>query len=192
MELLAEASIKSSESKEHLVGLPSATKLRPTPVTVSGISAIATVWLLATFLTIAALVISAGWPNWMKNHDPDQLGNLVTTVDIGLFYVCYELNEDPDVYCNNDLATTFDNACCSPYLDFVTPSNLSIGKVRLNDADLDDIAYLFSASIIFAVATVMLIISLVLGVIAYLKPRVYKGRCSLFAIAFVFQVATST
>lgn len=191
MELLAETSVKTSESKEHLVGLPSSNQLRPTPVTVSGVSVVSVVWLVSTFLIIAALVVSGATVKWMRNDDPDQLGNLVTTVDIGLFYVCYELPIDPDVYCDNDLATTDGDACCSPYLDFVVPSNLSIGKVRLNDADADDIAYLFSASIIYAVAVVVLIVSLVFGVIAFCKPRVYKSRCSVFAVAFVFQVIAS-
>ena len=194
--ILTESSLRSSESKQHLAPR-SLHKIRPTPVTVTGVSIVSTGWLVATFLVIAGIVIAAGWPNWMKNHNPDQLGNLISKVDIGLYYFCYELQIDPDVYCNGDFSTVFDDFCCTTYEAFDPPFNLSIGKVRLNKAEVNDISFLLSASVIYAFAFLMLFISLVVGVIAYCKPRFTvtfrssKEKISVFAIAFVFQAIAS-
>ena len=183
-------SLKESESREQLVGgRASTTKLLPTPVTVSGVSFVSTTWLLVTFAVVVALVVAAGAPYWMKNEDPDQLGNLVNSVYLGLYYFCYELPLDPDVYCKDDLSTILDDSCCTTYSDFTNPVNLTIGSTRLEETSLDDLSYLFSASLVYAFAVVMLIVSLVFGVMAYCKPRI--RNFSVFAIAFIFQISAS-
>lgn len=161
---------RASDDQQHLVGLPSNSKLLPTPVTVTGISFVSTVWLVATFLIISALVIAAGFPQWLHNRE-QQFGSPVTRTDIGLYYLCYNLTGDPP---------TRD---CAPYLQFSPPVNRSTG---LNEADLQDIAFLFSASIVYAFGVGVQIISLVIGVVAYCKPRIKTH--SVFALAFVFQV----
>ena len=163
-------SLRGSESQQHLVGLPSSSKLLPTPVTVTGISFVSTVWLIATFLIISALVIAAGFPQWLQNRDT-QVSTSVTRVDIGLFYLCYNLTGDPP---------TRD---CAPYLQFSPPVNRSTG---LSEANLEDIAFLFSASIVYAFGVGVQIMSLVIGVVAYCKPRI--KTYSVFVLAFIFQV----
>lgn len=165
-------SLRGSDSQQNLVGRqPSAARLLPTPVTVSGVSVVSTVWLLATFIIVSALVVAGGFPFWIHNHDPQQLGNQLSRADVGIYYFCYNLSTDQSF------------RECIPYLQFTPPSNLTHG---LEEAELEDIAFLFSSSIVFAFGLGMLVISLVVGVVAYCKPRIKKH--SMFVVAFVFQV----
>ena len=163
-------SLRGSESQQHLVGHPSNTKLLPTPVTVTGISIVSTTWLVFTFLFISALVIAAGFPQWLQNRNLEQPSS-VSRADIGLYYICYNLTGDPPF------------RDCTPYLQFSPPVNRS---TNLIEAGLQDIAFLFSASIVYAFGVGMLIVSLVVGVVAYCKPRI--KTYSVFALAFIFQV----
>jgi hypothetical protein len=49
-----------------------------------------------------------------------------------------------------------------------------------------DFVWLFIASIIYAAGVILLLVSLVVGAIAFFKPRV--RNCSLFLTAFIFQI----
>lgn len=163
-------SLPTSESQQQLVGRPSKSKLLPTPVTVSGMSAISSVWILLTFIVTAALVVAAGFPQWVHNHDPQQLGNLVSRADVGLYHFCYNQTGRPEF------------RECVPYLQF-TPAADS----QLEGASLRDIAFLFSSSVVYAFGVGMLFISLIIGGVAYCKPRIKK--LSMFLVAFFFQMA---
>ena len=165
---------------------PPTRHMKPTPVTVSGISFVSTLWLVFTILVLCALVIVAAFPHWIYNdvNTPEkrrELDNLVHRVDFGLYHFCYELTASLDKDTNN---ATFDE--CTTYLQYNPQATLDGISTNLRAADLSDIAFLFSASILYAFAFLMLLISLVIGVIAYLKPKV-KGT-SMFAIAFMCQV----
>ena len=162
-----------NEDQRQLVGArpgPSATRLLPTPVTISGVSFISTLWLLATFLVICALVVSGAFPNWMKNHEPRELDNQLGEADIGLYQICYRIGSRSN------------SRICKFFLDF-SPNETTTG---LEDAELNDIAFIFSSSIIYAVAVWVMIVSLVTGVVAYCKPRV-KNQ-SMFLVAFILQM----
>ena len=163
--------------------------MKPTPVTVSGISFVSTLWLIFTILVLCGLVIVAAFPRMVHNdvNTPEkrrELDNLVHRVDFGLFHFCYELRVSLDQDTNN---ASFDE--CTTYLQYSPQSTLDGVSTNLLATDLEDIAYLFSSSILYAFAFLMLLLSLVTGVIAYLKPKV-KGT-SMFAIAFVLQVVGS-
>ena len=168
-------------------GRPTSSRhMKPTPVTVSGVSFVSTLWLIFTIIVLCGLVIVAAFPRWVHNevNTPEkrrELDNLVHQVDFGLYHFCYELTASLDQDTNN---ASFDE--CSTYLQYSPQATLDGISTNLQDADLEDIAFLFSASILYAFAFLMLLLSLVVGVIAYLKPKV-KGT-SMFAVAFVLQV----
>lgn len=164
----------------------SARHMKPTPVTVSGISFVSTLWLIFTVLVLCGLVIVAAFPRWIHNdvNTPEkrrELDNLVHTVDFGLYHFCYELTASLVRGTNN---ASFEE--CTTYLQYTPQATLAGVSTNLQSANLEDIAFLFSASIVYAFAFLMLLLSLVTGVTAYLKPKV-KGT-SMFAVSFVFQV----
>ena len=168
-------------------GRPSSARLmKPTPVTVSGISFVSTLWLICTLLVLCGLVVVAAFPRWIHNdvRTPEkrrELDNLVHEVNFGLYHFCYELAVSLDQSTNN---ATFEE--CTTYLQFNPRASLSDTPTNLLKAELKDIAFLFSASIVYAFAFLMLLLSLVLGIVAYFKPKVLGN--SMFAVAFVFQV----
>lgn len=168
-------------------GRPSSARLmKPTPVTVSGISFVSTLWLIFTLLVLCGLVVVAAFPRWIHNdvRTPEkrrELDNLVHEVNFGLYHFCYELAVSLDLSTNN---ATFEE--CTTYLQFNPRASLGDTPTNLLKAELKDIAFLFSASIVYAFAFLMLLLSLVLGIVAYFKPKVLGN--SMFAVAFVFQV----
>ena len=160
--------------------------MKPTPVTVSGISFVSTLWLIFTTLVLCALVIVAAFPRWIHNevNTPEkrrELDNLVHKVDFGLYHFCYELTVSLDQATNN---ATFQE--CTTYLQYNPRATLDGTSTNLLQAETKDIAFLFSASIVYAFAFLMLLLSLVMGIVAYCKPKVLGT--SMFAVAFVFQV----
>ena len=164
----------------------SARQMKPTPVTVSGISFVSTLWLIFTIIVLCGLVIVAAFPRWIHNdvNTPEkrrELDNLVHRADFGLYHFCYELTVSLDQATNN---ATFEE--CTTYLQYRPQASLEGTSTNLLDAELKDIAFLFSASILYAFGFLMLLVSLVMGVVAYLKPKVLGT--SMFAVAFVFQV----
>ena len=168
-------------------GRPSSARLmKPTPVTVSGFSFVSTLWLCFTILVLCGLVVVAAFPRWI-NNDVDtpekrrELDNLVHQVDFGLYHFCYELTASLEPGTNN---ASFHE--CTTYLQYNPRATLDGISTNLQPADLSDIAFLFSASIVYAFAFLMLLLSLIIGIVAYLKPKVLGT--SMFAVAFVFQV----
>lgn len=160
-----------SNSRVNLVkGSESLHRMKPMPVTVSGVSVASTFWLVSTFLLIAGLIVAAAFPNWASMSSPPPV-LLVKDVRIGLFYFCYT----PEV--NSNLGE------CSPYVypEF-KPSNVT----NLATIDTEDAAYLLASSISYGFGTGLLIISLVLGILAYCKPRIKEN--SVFLVAFVIQL----
>lgn len=170
----------------HAAAASSRRMMKPTPVTVSGVSFVSTFWLIFTTLVLCGLVVSAAFPHWIENdvgsvEKRRELDNLLRRVDIGLYYFCYEITTSLDPTSSN---ATFEE--CTPYLQYEPPATHDGSVTNLEKANLEDIAFLFSASIVYAFAFLMLVISLIVGVIAYCKPRVKNN--SMFAVAFVFQV----
>jgi hypothetical protein len=160
--------------------------MKPTPVTVSGVSFVSTFWLVCTIFVLCGLVIVAAFPRWVHNdvNSPEkrrELDNLVHRVDFGLYHFCYELTASLDQTTNN---ASFEE--CTTYLQYSPQATLDGISTNLAEADLKDIAFLFSASILYAFAFLVLLLSLIMGVVAYLKPKVLGT--SMFAMAFVFQV----
>ena len=163
--------MQTSDSQAQLIGRQSTHKLLPTPVTVSGVSVISTLWLLVTFLCTAGLIIAAGFPNWAVVDSPrNSIG--ISDGKIGLFYFCYTPS-------SSDGSTSEE---CSPYLPPFAPSNAT----RLSGVELGDIAYLFASSVVYGAGTMLLALSLLFGGVAYCKPRI-KGQ-SVFLVGFTVQL----
>lgn len=162
--------MKTSDSQAQLIGRPSSHRLLPTPVTVSGVSVASTFWLLVTFLCTAGLIIAAGFPNWAVVDRPrSSIG--ISDGKIGLYYYCY-----------TPTSSSGAREECSPYLPPFMPHN----ETRLGNVELNDIAYLFASSVVYGAGTVLLALSLLLGAIAYCKPRI-KGQ-SMFLAGFTIQL----
>lgn len=174
-------------------------RMMPMPVTVTGVSCVSTLWLIATFLILAGLVIAGGFPNWFRNRvdsapQSRDLANNLRSVDLGLYYLCYSLMACPDT-------TTCAGECrdvklcgCYTYMSYSPPSTITTtsgGEMITRDTNMrptesiGDFVFLFSGSIVYAFACFLLLISLLVGIIAYCKPRC--GACSLFLFAFVLQ-----
>jgi len=195
-------SIKSSESKEQLVGnmRSKSGRLLPMPVTVSGVSCVSFFWLLFTFLLICGLIIAGGFPNWIvnrverspvRNPQRNEIANALDSVELGLFYLCFNLTACPDDFCSEDCQAS--GYCgCHTYMTFNPASNYTLATGRSTPTSIRplrsivQIQYLFSASIIYAAGILILIISLLFGILAFCKPRV-RG-CSIFVVAFIFQI----
>ena len=191
--------------RRHLIGGPAP------PVKYTGISFVAGFWVSATFFVIAGLVVAGGSPYWLGNRIEgapnsaqsfDLTGNnqysALVRVDLGLYYLCYQLLSDsPSVTCGAD--TACNGTCrdlrycgCVQYLSYDPPSmftasdRLARPSSVFGPNSVTDFVWLFVASIIYAVGVFLLMVSLVVGAIAFFKPRV--RNCSLFLTAFVFQI----
>ena len=185
------------DDEQHLVGkVRKRDRMVPMPVTVSGVSCISTLWLLATFLLVSGLIIAGTFPNWIQNRvnsgaQATNLRNSLSSVNLGLYYMCYNLTG-----CAQDTCDGFckDKKLCGCYTyltydppvtinstkgEVVTPTNLR----PINSAN--DFVFLFSGSIVYGLGCFLLGLSLVIGVIGYCKPRI--GSCSLFLFAFILQ-----
>ncbi len=196
--------MKGSESKEHLVGGPRDLRSRsgrilPMPVTVSGVSCISFFWLTFTFFLLAALIVAGGFPNWISNRverspprNPQrvELSNSLDSADLGLFYLCFNLTACADSTCTVSCGNSGFCGCHTyltyfPSLNFTNDGRTTPTNMR-SVSSLEEIKFLFSASIIYAGGVLLLVISLLIGILAFCKPRV-RG-CSIFIFAFLFQV----
>ena len=196
-------SLKSSESKEQLVGdrqsRPNTKRLLPVPVTVSGVSCVSFFWILCTFLLLCGLVIAGGFPNWIanrvernpvRNPQRNELSNSLDTVDLGLYYLCFNLTACTEGTCSTECATNGFCGChsyltYSPALNFTNGDRTTLTNMR-RASSIEEFQFLFAAGIIFAFGVGTLMLSLIIGIFAFCKPRV-RG-CSMFVIAFVFQI----
>ena len=162
-----------TESTRNLIHSSSSHKLRPRPVTVSGVSVASTTWLVCTFLIIIGLVVAAGFPQWTTINSPTTALQAIN-IETGLYYICYTpgLGQDSSV-----------QPICSLYVypEF-SPSN----RTNLASIDLSDIVYLFTSSICYGVGTCLIMISLIVGIVAYCKPRIKEK--SIYLVAFVLQL----
>lgn len=165
-----------SSSQRNLIHSNSSQKIRPIPVTVSGISLVSTVWLVGTFLITSGLVVAAAFPYWTSNSSPTTSLQAIN-IHTGMFYICYTpgIGKDSSV-----------ESICSLYVypEFV-PSN----KSNLAKIDIEDIAFLFTGSLCYAFGIGLLMLSLIAGIIAYCKPRI-KDK-SIYLVAFVIQLFAS-
>lgn len=163
-------------SRTNLVRNQSLHRIKPTPVTVSGVSFASTIWLVAGFFLIAGLVIAAAFPNWASINNPP--GYLATKdVRIGLFYFCY--TPDPT---DDTTATPITEECTLYVYPTFTPSNMT----NIATIETRDMAYLLTSCVCYGFGTGLLMIALIIGIIAYCKPRVKEQ--SLFLVAFVIQL----
>ena len=189
------------DDRRNLIGGP-----KP-PVKRKGMSFVSAIWILFTFIVIACLVVAAGFPYWIVNRvegapNSPQSRDLnidysaLVRVDLGLYYLCYQLYSGTpacgmDTSCN-DTCRNRGYCGCVTYLSYNPPSNFTTtdGLSRVSSVhgakSAMDFVWLFAASIIYAGGILLLLISLVIGSVAFCKPRL--GKCSLFMTAFVFQI----
>lgn len=187
------------DDDKHLVGgAKQRDRMRPMPVTVSGVSFMSALWIIATFLILGGLIVAGGFPNWIRNRvEPGTqartLGNTLTRVDLGLFYVCYKLR-----VCGDPTSSVCEDECravracgCYTYMDYRpgrvynSTNGVVIESNMVPFMALTDLDFLFSASIVYAFGCLLLLISLMVGSIAFCKPKL--GPCSLFLFAFALQ-----
>lgn len=181
------------------------------PVKSKGMSFVAAFWVLATFLVTAGLVVAGGFPYWLGNRiegapnsaqsfdlTGDNSYSALARVDLGLYYLCYQLHSgSPSIMCGAD--TVCNGTCrdlrlcgCVTYLSFNPPSTFNVSDELTRPSNvygpnsIMDFVWLFAASIIYAVGVFLLLVSLVVGAIAFFQPRV--RNCSFFLTAFVFQI----
>ncbi len=189
--------MKQDDDLQLVGGIKQRDRLRPMPVTVTGVSCISTFWLVATFLILSGLIVAGGFPNWLRNRveTNDQardLGNILSSVDLGLYYLCYNTTVCNQEFCDGPCREQ--RLCgCYTYLDFNPPSTINTtnglvvaqNQILTPAASVLDILYVFVGSIVYAFGIILLLISLLVGAVAYCKPRF--GSCSLFLFAFVCQ-----
>lgn len=171
-------------------------RMMPMPVTVSGVSCVSTIWLIATFLLTSGLIVAGGFPHWIQNRvDPGtqatNLRNALSSVDLGLYYLCYNLTGCRQATCNG-LCRDQKLCGCYTYMTYDPPAtiNTTNGEVvtptNLRPIDsVNDFVFLFSSSIVYAFGCLLLALSLFFGVVGYCKPRI--GSCSLYLFCFVLQ-----
>lgn len=183
----------------RLVGARQRDMHRSMPVTVSGVSCMSTFWIIATFLILAGLIVAGGFPYWIQNDvalgtQARSLGNALQRVDLGIFYLCYKLRGcgDPNSdVCEDECRQS--RACgCYSYMNYAPPmlvnstnDNILTESGMVPFENYNDIVFLFSGSIVYAFGCLLLLISLMVGAVAYCKPKL--GHCSLFLFAFVLQ-----
>lgn len=182
---------------DHLVGGKQRDRMRPMPVTVSGVSCISCFWLASTFLVLSGLIVAGGFPNWIRNRvEPGTqartLANTLTRVDLGLFYLCYKLRVcgDNSPECEDQCRAI--RACgCYPYMNYEPQAEYNSTNGVLIDSNmrpyqsLTQLSFLFSSSIVYAFGCFLLLSSLLVGAIAFCKPKC--GSCSLFLFSFSLQ-----
>ncbi len=172
-------------------------RLMPMPVTVTGCSCISVFWISCTFLLLSGLIVAGGFPNWIRNRvepgpQSTNLRNALSSVDLGLYYMCYNLTGCTQSVCSGYCEEQ--KLCgCYTYLTYDPPVTINrtnggvVTPTNLRPIDqFEEIVFLFSSSIVYAFGVLMLLLSLLVGALALWRPRV--GSCSLFLFAFVMQV----
>ena len=162
-----------SSSRRNLIESNSSHKLVPRPVTVSGISVASTVWIVSTFLIIAGLVISAAFPYWTTIKQPTTALQAIN-IKTGLFYMCYTPGTGKD--------SSIGEICTL----YVYPEFVPDNQTQLATIEIKDIAFLFTGSLSYGLGTGLLMLSLIIGIIAYCKPRIKEQ--SMYLVAFVLQL----
>ena len=171
---------------------------RAMPVTVSGVSFCSSFWIVATFVILSGLIVAGGFPNWIQNEvqpgtQARSLGNALQRVDLGIYYLCYKLRGcgDPNSDACEDECRQSRACGCYLYMHYDPPTFVNSTDSILTESGMvpyenySDLVFLFSGSIVYAFGCLLLFISLIVGAIAYFKPKI--GHCSLFLFAFVLQ-----
>ena len=158
-----------STSQQQLITTSSTHKFKPMPVTVSGVSVASTFWLVSTFLLIIGLVVAAGFPYWTTLDSPPTALK-ARDIKVGLFYLCF----------TPGAADSSADEVCSLYMFH------ELNETNLADIELKDIVFLFVGSISYGIGTGLLMISLIVGIVAYCKPRIKEQ--SVFLAGFVIQL----
>lgn len=171
-------------------------RMMPMPVTVSGVSCVSTLWLLATFLIMSGLIVAGGFPNWIQNQvDPGaqatNLHNALSSVNLGLYYMCYNLTGCAQSACDG-LCKDHKLCGCYTYMTYDPPVTINTTKGEVVTPtnlwpinSIGDFVFLFSGSIVYGFGCFLLLLSFVVGVVGYCKPRI--GSCPFFLLAFVLQ-----
>jgi len=155
----------SNATIDKMLGPAGKRRFRHEPVTVSGISVISSLWLFFILAVSGALVVSFVFPSWATVSSVRINRDLVVeNVYIGLFW-----------YCRDDRNGTQQ---CERY----DVSN----EDPLAPDSLEDVQAFFAACVVYASGCGLLLISFIVGVLAYLKPRV--SGVSVFVIAFFIQL----
>jgi hypothetical protein len=165
--------VSNSSSRRNLIQSNSHPKIDPNPVTVSGVSFASTLWLVFNFLVCAGLVITAAFPYWTTSESPPT-SLQATHINTGLYYLCYTPGLGQSAAAQQICSLII-------YPPFV-PSNIT----NLATIELRDIAFLITSGLTYAVGIGLLMISFIVGVIAYCKPKI-KDQ-SIFLVAFVIQI----
>ena len=156
--------MSSSGNIDKMLG-PANQKFRHEPVSISGISFVSSLWLFLILAVSGALIVSFVFPSWATvssvriNRDL-----IVQDVYIGLFW-----------YCRDDSNGTQQ---CERYGDDASDS--------LAPASLSDVQAFFAACVIYGAGCVLLLVSFIFGLFAYLKPRI--GGVSMFLVTFFVQL----
>ena len=162
-----------SETTQRLVPASSVARLRPMPVTVSGVSCVSATWVLLTFLSFAGLAVAAVFPYWVSNYNrPSNFTAQFSTVDLGVYHFCV------------DAPNGFTNSNCTTYLSFSPDQTRSLQKPLLSN-----FAFFLSFSVVYGVGGGLLLVSFFCGIVAFCKPRI--KALSVFAIVFSIQVIAS-
>jgi len=186
--------VGKARKKEHRM-------MMPMPVTVTGWSCVSVFWVISTFLLLSGLIVAGGFPNWISNRvepgaQATNLRNAISSVDLGMYYMCYNLTGCSQTQCNG--ACKEQRLCgCYTYLTYDPPTTINrtnggvVTPTNLRPfEDVNEFVFLFSSSIVYAFGIAMLLLSLVIGSLALCKPK--AGSCSLFLFAFVLQVTAGT
>lgn len=155
----------SNATVDKVFGPPGKKRFRHEPVTISGISVVSSVWLLIILAVSGGLIVSFVFPSWVTIDSVRVNRDLVVeNVYIGLFR-----------YCRDDRNGTQQ---CERY-------DVSNDDPLAPDS-LNDVQAFFAACVIYGSGCGLLLISFLIGVVAYLKPRI--SGVSVFLIAFFVQL----
>ena len=159
------ADLDSSNASLGKVLGPSGKRFHHEPVTVSGISVVSSLWLLFILAVSGALIVSFVFPSWVT-IDSVRINRdlIVDNVYIGLFRYCRD-DRNGSQQCERYDASNND---------------------PLAPGSLDDVQAFFAACIIYGFGCALLLISFLVGVVAYCKPRI--SGVSVFLIAFFVQL----
>ena len=157
--------LNSSNATVDKMLAPPTRKFRHEPVTVTGISVVSSLWLFFILAVSGALIVSLVFPTWVTVDSVRINRDLVVdNVHIGLFRFCRDDNNGTQQCERYDVSND----------DPLAPESLN------------DVQAFFAACIVYGSGCGLLVISFVVGLIAYCKPKI--SGLSLFLIAFFIQL----
>ena len=157
--------LNSSNATVDKLLAPPGKRFRHEPVTVTGISVVSSLWLLFILALSGALIVAFIFPTWVT-VDSVRINRdlIVENVYIGLFRYCRD--------------NTNGTQQCERY------------GVNSNDPfapnSLNEVQAFFAACVVYASGCGLLVISFLVGLTAYFKPRIFG--VSVFLIAFFVQL----